>query len=244
MQMLDLQIGGAFGLAVLAGLLCAAAAKGIAIGVQRLPPMLDDQWRALAKETLAEPLFDPVKITFRELAFFSAVCMVLGFLSVIVFGAELRAVAAMILGLQLVACSWIDVKTLVLPDVMSLPLMWQGLLLNVALNEYGFTTPEEAILGAAAGYVGLWTVGKIATMAMRRDAMGYGDMKFLAAIGAWIGLEHLVAVMIIACVSGIVLSVIQLLVLGEKRRVRIPFGPHLAIGAVVMLGYQAIHRIA
>ena len=143
-------------------------------------------------------------------------------------GAAWAAFAALLVCLFL-----IDADTFILPDDLNYILLWLGLLASVA----GWTvTPKAAILGAALGYLSLWTVFQGFKLLTGKEGMGYGDFKLLAALGAWFGAEYLLAIILVSSVVGAVIGVI-LLIVGKlaHKEVPMPFGPYLAGAGLVCL---------
>jgi leader peptidase (prepilin peptidase)/N-methyltransferase len=128
--------------------------------------------------------------------------------------------------------SGIDLRTTLLPDDLTLPLLWLGLLLSVVPL---FVSPVDAILGAAAGYLSLWSVYWVFRLLTGKEGMGYGDFKLLAAIGAWFGALAIIPVLLLSSLVGAVLGSIWLLVKGRDRATPIPFGPYLAIAGWIQL---------
>ncbi len=132
----------------------------------------------------------------------------------------------------LIALTFIDLDTQLLPDDITFPLLWLGLLFNL---NHGFTDLKSAVIGAVAGYLILWSVYWLFKLATGKEGMGYGDFKLLAAIGAWFGWQLLPAVILLSSVLGAAIGV-SLIVLTERgREVPMPFGPFLAIGGLAAL---------
>jgi leader peptidase (prepilin peptidase)/N-methyltransferase len=127
----------------------------------------------------------------------------------------------------------IDMDTFFLPDDMTYPLLWLGLLVSAA----GWTVPlKSAVLGAAAGYLALWSVFHLFKMLTGKEGMGYGDFKLLAALGAWFGAHYLLAIILVSSIVGAVIGVV-LLIVGKlaNKEVPMPFGPYLAGAGLVCL---------
>lgn len=141
---------------------------------------------------------------------------------------------ALIFVFALVALTFIDFDTQLLPDDITLPLLWLGLLLN--LNS-GFTDITSAVAGAMAGYLVLWAVYWLFKLVTGKEGMGYGDFKLLAAIGAWFGWQLLPAVILLSSVVGSVIGIALILFKGKTRQTAIPFGPFLALGGIAALFY-------
>ncbi|WP_223787849.1 prepilin peptidase [Marinicella meishanensis] len=140
--------------------------------------------------------------------------------------------AALLLLWWLLAITFIDLDTYLIPDQLSLTLLWLGLLFSL----FSFSiTPADAIIGALVGYLSLWTVFQLFLLFTGKEGMGYGDFKLLAAGGAWLGAEMLIAVLLIASVSGLVVALIQMAL--KKGGQKIPFGPYLSVGIMVSYLY-------
>jgi leader peptidase (prepilin peptidase)/N-methyltransferase len=135
---------------------------------------------------------------------------------------------------MMMALAFIDLDTFYLPDDLTLPLMWAGLLLNLA---GGFTDLASAVLGAAAGYLILWIVFWIFKAVTGKEGMGYGDFKLLAAIGAWLGWKMLPLVILLSSFVGAIVGIVLIVLARRGRNVPIPFGPYLATAGLVALFY-------
>ncbi len=125
----------------------------------------------------------------------------------------------------LISMSVIDIDHQILPDTMTLSLLWLGLLVN---SQGLFTDLESAVYGAAAGYMALWTVFWVFKLATGKEGMGYGDFKLLAALGAWLGVQSLPLIILLSSVVGAVVGIAGIIILGRDKNVPIPFGPYLA----------------
>jgi leader peptidase (prepilin peptidase)/N-methyltransferase len=166
---------------------------------------------------------------------YPAVELLTGVLSVAVawrFGYSGALLAALLLVWVLVALTFIDLDTQLLPDDMTLPLLWLGLLLNAGGM---FVDLRSAVYGAAGGYLLLWGVYWGFRLLTGKEGMGFGDFKLLAALGAWFGWQMIPLVVLVSAGAGAVIGGIALALAGKGRDVRIPFGPYLAIGALVAL---------
>jgi leader peptidase (prepilin peptidase)/N-methyltransferase len=148
------------------------------------------------------------------------------------FGAGWTLGAAMLVIAVLVALTFIDFDTQLLPDQLTIPLMWAGLAASLPAGR-----APEALIGAIAGYLSLWSVYWAFKLATGKEGMGYGDFKLLAALGAWLGWQALVPIVLIASVAGAVAG-LALMARGNGRDTPIAFGPWLAIAgwAVMMWG--------
>lgn len=148
------------------------------------------------------------------------------------FGFGATALAALLFTWALIALTFIDFDTQLLPDSITQPLIWLGLLLN--LNGF-FTSLNEALIGAVAGYLSLWSVYWLFKLATKKEGMGYGDFKLLAAIGAWLGWQILPLVILLSSLVGAVVGISLILFAGHGRQIPIPFGPYLAGGGLIAM---------
>jgi len=156
------------------------------------------------------------------------------------FGFGVAGMAALAFTFVLIALTFIDADTTLLPDSLTLPLLWAGLLLNI---EDTFAPLGEAVLGAAAGYVVLWSIYWLFKLATGKEGMGYGDFKLLAALGAWFGWKMLLPIVLLSSVVGAAVGIVMLILARRGRDVPIPFGPYLAAAGFIVLIYgDAIAR--
>ncbi|MDH4274828.1 MAG: A24 family peptidase [Gammaproteobacteria bacterium] len=148
------------------------------------------------------------------------------------FGAGFPALAALAATWCLIALSFIDLDHHLLPDGITLPLLWGGLLLSVS---GGPLSSSAAILGAAVGYGVLWLVYWGYKLTTGKEGMGYGDFKLLAALGAWLGWQAVPIVLMLASIAGAVIGIGLMVAQGRDRHMAIPFGPYLAVAGWVYL---------
>ena len=148
------------------------------------------------------------------------------------FGATWQGLSMMLLTWGLLAMSLIDCDHQLLPDVLVLPLLWLGLLLN---SQAFFVSLNDAVWGAALGYLSLWTGFWLFKLVTGKEGMGYGDFKLLAMIGAWGGWQVLPLTILLSSVVGAVLGSIMLRLKSAERDTTIPFGPYLAIAGWIAL---------
>jgi leader peptidase (prepilin peptidase) / N-methyltransferase len=148
------------------------------------------------------------------------------------YGATLTGTGVLLLCWSLIALTFIDFDTQLLPDSITLPLLWGGLLLNVG---NAFVPLPQAVIGAAAGYLALWSVFWVFKFVTGKDGMGYGDFKLLAALGAWLGWKMLLPIVLLSSIAGAIVGVGLILWARHGRYVPIPFGPYLALGGLVAL---------
>ena len=146
------------------------------------------------------------------------------------FGPSLAALGAMIFCWSAIALTAIDLDTLLLPDDITLPLLWAGLLFNLGAV---FVPLGSAVIGAMAGYLALWLVYWGFKLLTGKEGMGYGDFKLLAAIGAWLGWQALPLVILLSSVVGAVVGITMMVFGGHTRDKPIPFGPYLAAAGVI-----------
>jgi leader peptidase (prepilin peptidase) / N-methyltransferase len=154
------------------------------------------------------------------------------------YGFTMATACGLLVTWFLIALSGIDYDTQYLPDSLTLPLLWLGLLASLLVREPAAlpVTPERAILGAAAGYLSLWAVYWLFRLATGKEGMGYGDFKLLAALGAWLGPGMLLPIVLLSAGVGSVVGIAMILILGRDRQLPIPFGPYLAAaGWIAML---------
>ena len=149
-----------------------------------------------------------------------------------VFGATLQCAVAMALCAALVALTGIDLDTQLLPDQLTLPLLWLGLILNIGGL---FARLPDAVIGAAAGYLVLWSVYWLFKLVTGREGMGYGDFKLLAALGAWFGWQALPMLLLLSAVVGSLFGIAILVAQKKGRQTAIAFGPYLALAGLITL---------
>jgi leader peptidase (prepilin peptidase) / N-methyltransferase len=174
-----------------------------------------------------------------------------GVLSAVVawrFGFGWPAIAALVLTWFLIALTFIDIDHQLLPDNLTLPLVWIGLLLSLwGPHPGGAPVPVDlrsSLIGAAAGYASLWCIFHLFRLATGKEGMGYGDFKLFAALGAWLGWQMLLPVILVAAAVGAVAGIVLLSVKGRDRGTPIPFGPFLAAAGWLMLlfGHELVAR--
>lgn len=148
------------------------------------------------------------------------------------FGPGWQAIGALALLWALVALTFIDLDTQLLPDSITLPLIWLGL----GFNLFGRFVPlEQAVVGAMAGYLSLWSVYWLFKLATGKEGMGFGDFKLLAAIGAWLGWKLLPLTILLSSLVGAVIGVVLIILARHGRNVPMPFGPYLAVAGMIAL---------
>nr|WP_324258105.1 A24 family peptidase [Cellvibrio fontiphilus] len=169
--------------------------------------------------------------------------LVTGILSVIVvayFGVSWNGLAALVLSWSLIALTMIDIDTYLLPDDITLPLLWLGLILN---SGGMFADLSSAVWGAIAGYMSLWLVYQGFKLVTGKEGMGFGDFKLLAALGAWMGWQMLPQVILLSSVVGAIIGVTMMVIHGRDKNIPIPFGPYLAIaGWIAFIWGDAINQ--
>ncbi len=148
------------------------------------------------------------------------------------YGYTYAALFAFAFIFALITLTFIDFDTQLLPDDITLPLLWLGLLFN--LNG-GFTDLKSAVIGAMLGYFILWSVYWLFKLVTGKEGMGYGDFKLLGAIGAWFGWQLLPAVILLSSVAGALIGIGLIVFKGQGRSTAIPFGPFLALGGIAAL---------
>lgn len=148
------------------------------------------------------------------------------------FGYGPAAFAALVLIWALIALAFIDMDTQLLPNDITFPMLWGGLLVNLG---DGFTDIRSAIIGAVAGYLMLWSVYWCFKLVTGKEGMGYGDFKLLAVIGAWLGWQMLPLVILFSSVAGSLVGVGLIIMANHRRHIPLPFGPYLAGGGLIAL---------
>lgn len=148
------------------------------------------------------------------------------------FGFGAAAIGALLLIWALLALTAIDFDTQLLPDDITLPLLWAGLSFNL-FNTY--TDLHSAVLGAAFGYLILWGIYWLFKLATGKEGMGYGDFKLLAALGAWLGWQILPLIILLSSLVGAVVGITLIIAVKHGRNIPIPFGPYLAGGGLIAL---------
>jgi leader peptidase (prepilin peptidase)/N-methyltransferase len=154
------------------------------------------------------------------------------------FGFGWPAMAALVLTWFLIALTFIDIDRQLLPDDLTLPLLWLGLLLSLYGPQPHASVPVDvraSIIGAAAGYLSLWSVYQLFRLVTGKEGLGYGDFKLLAALGAWLGWRMLLPIILAAAAVGALVGLTLILFRGRSRHVPIAFGPFLAAAGWLML---------
>ena len=146
------------------------------------------------------------------------------------FGFGWQTLAALVFAWAMIALAFIDLDTFYLPDDITLPLVWLGLLVNMGGV---FVDLQSAVVGAVAGYLVLWAVFWGYKLATGKDGMGYGDFKLLAAIGAWLGWKMLPVVILLSSFVGATVGISMIVFARHGRNVPIPFGPYLVMGGLI-----------
>ena len=156
------------------------------------------------------------------------------------YGFTWQTLALLVFVWSMIALAFIDLDTFYLPDDITLPLVWAGLLANMGGL---FVDLQSAVIGAIAGYLALWIVVWGYKLATGKDGMGYGDFKLLAAIGAWLGWKMLPVVILLSSLVGAIVGISLIVFARHGRNVPIPFGPYLVLGGLIALfwGDQLLH---
>ena len=159
---------------------------------------------------------------------------ILSFLLIWHFGSGLFGLASLAFIYLLIAMTFIDADTQLLPDDLTYPLLWLGLIVN--LNG-AFVPLREAVIGAATGYLILWSIYWLFKLVTGKEGMGYGDFKLLAALGAWLGWKMLPVVVLLSSLVGAVVGIAMIIFAKHGRDKPIPFGPYLAAAGLLALLY-------
>lgn len=166
---------------------------------------------------------------------YPAIEVLTGFISGFIgwhFGYGFVAFAALVFVWAMIALAFIDMDTELLPNDITLPLLWGGLLVNLS---DGFTDIRSAVIGVVAGYLALWSVYWCFKLITGKEGMGYGDFKLLAVVGAWLGWQMLPLVILFSSLMGAIIGVGLIIIAKRERHIPIPFGPYLVGGGFVAL---------
>ncbi|MCK5813357.1 MAG: prepilin peptidase [Cocleimonas sp.] len=170
--------------------------------------------------------------------------MFTAFLSIFIawkFGFTWQTLAALVLAWTLITLSIIDAKTMLLPDNLTLPLMWLGIAVNY---QHLFVDLQSSVLGAMIGYLFLWTIFQLFRLVTGKEGMGYGDFKIVAALGAWGGWQILPFTIFVASLFGAIFGMVWMAIKRDKKANMIPFGPWLAsAGLIAFLWRDEITQI-
>jgi leader peptidase (prepilin peptidase)/N-methyltransferase len=156
------------------------------------------------------------------------------------FGFGTPAACALLVTWALVALTGIDIDHQLLPDSITLPLMWAGLLASLVVGAIGGpipVSPRDALIGSMAGYLSLWLVFHAFRLITGKEGMGYGDFKLFAALGAWLGWKLLPLVILLSAAAGAVLGISMIVLRGRDRSAPMPFGPYLAAAGWLAMMY-------
>ena len=151
------------------------------------------------------------------------------------FGVTSQALWAVLFTYILVALLFIDLDKMLLPDQLTLPLLWLGLLLS---TQHIFVGTTDAIIGAAAGYLSLWSVYWLFKLATGKEGMGYGDFKLLAALGAYTGWQGLPIIILLSSFVGAIAGILIMVIQNKGKSLAIPFGPYLAVAGWLTLLFK------
>jgi leader peptidase (prepilin peptidase)/N-methyltransferase len=205
------------------------------LGVRELVPLLSWLWQRGRCRHCLKPISAryPLVEALTALAFLACVWRL---------PADWTLPIAWLVTSGLIALAFIDWETQYLPDTLTLPLMWLGLLISV-LVEWGWMAPSSgpapvsatlAIVGASLGYLSLWSVYWVFKWVTGKEGMGYGDFKLLAALGAWLGPQALLPIILLASIAGTVVGLTKIVLLGGSRHEPLAFGPYLALAGWVV----------
>jgi len=181
---------------------------------------------------------EPISLRYPLVELLSAI---IALVIVLRFGPTLFSVMAIILSWALICLSFIDYDHQYLPDNITLPFLWLGLIVNL---DGMFTNIESALIGAMAGYTILWTIYKLFKVATGKEGMGYGDFKLLAMLGAWLGWQMLPAIILLSSLVGALVGISLVLSGRHERGKPISFGPYLAMaGCLALISGDAINKL-
>ena len=181
---------------------------------------------------------EPISLRYPLIEAFTAVASVLVALH---FAYSPQAAFALLLTWVLIASSFIDADHQLLPDSMTLPVLWLGLLLSL-FDLY--TDTQASVIGAIAGYLVLWLVYQLFKLATGKEGMGYGDFKLLALLGAWLGWQMLPFIILLSSLLGAVIGISMIVLVKRDHNIPIPFGPYLAVsGWIALLWGSEINQL-
>ena len=172
---------------------------------------------------------NPISIRYPAV---EAITALLSLVVAYTFGATEQALLYIVITWALVALTFIDIDHMLLPDQLTLPLVWLALIAAVAEITI---TPSDAIMGAAFGYLSLWSVFWLFKLLTGKEGMGYGDFKLLALFGALLGWQSLLTIILLSSVVGAIIGIALLSIQGKDKATPIPFGPYLAIAGWITL---------
>lgn len=150
------------------------------------------------------------------------------------FGFSIQALGGVIFTWFLIALSGIDIKTQLLPDDLTFPFLWLGIIFNIFTT---YTDLTSSVLGAIFGYLTLWSVFHLFKLITGKEGMGYGDFKLLAALGAWLGWQSLPLIILFSSAVGAVIGIFMIVSKLQERSQPIPFGPYLAVAGWIAMLY-------
>ena len=150
------------------------------------------------------------------------------------FGLGVPGLLALVLVWALIALTFIDADTTLLPDSVTLPLLWLGLIAN---TYHTFAPLRDAVIGAVVGYLVLWSIYWLFKLATGKEGMGYGDFKLLAALGAWFGWKMLLPIVLLSSIVGAVVGIVLMILARRGKDIPLPFGPYLAAAGFIALLY-------
>ncbi|MDX2463368.1 MAG: A24 family peptidase [Porticoccus sp.] len=160
------------------------------------------------------------------------VCALLTTYVVLHFGVNTTGFLVLLFSWSLLALTGIDFNEQLLPDNITLPLLWLGLLVN---TQNTFASLNDAVIGAAAGYLVLWWIFWVFKLLTGKEGMGHGDFKLLAALGAWMGWQQLLLIVLLSSMVGAVVGIVMMIFMGRDKQIPIPFGPYLAAAGWIAL---------
>ena len=220
-------IGALLGLATFAGTLLGLLCSSLALLLGR----------AFQSEKLSSAdnpgAFEPIQFSaaYQHVGAMIAGAVALAALA-LAFGLSLQLLLASVFALSLLTLALIDARLYVLPDLITLPLMWLGLLINTQAH---FASATAAVLGAIVGYLSLWTIYWLFKLLRNKEGMGYGDFKLSAAIGAWLGWQALPSVVLVASLTALCTAAVLLLAGRLRIEQPMPFGPFLAFAGFLTM---------
>ncbi|KMT66126.1 prepilin peptidase [Catenovulum maritimum] len=176
---------------------------------------------------------NPISIRYPIMELLTAT---LGLWAAYYYGVSSLTLWALIFTFILISLCFIDLDTMLLPDQLTLGLLWLGLLVNI---NHSFVSLEDAVIGAALGYMSLWSVFQLFKLITGKEGMGFGDFKLLAALGAWMGWQALPVIIILSSLVGAVIGIAMLKLQQKDSQQAIPFGPYLAVAGLIAFYWRS-----
>lgn len=227
-----------FQIGLLFGVIGFLVGGGLNLMIQRLPMMMTRQWEKEMQEWAqldvqhAPDPFPPFRFLLPRHLFVQVLSAMISIAIGLRWGLSVNACAALFFSWILIALALIDLDTLFLPDSLTQPLLWVGLIFNAS---QGWVSLESAVWGAVWGYSSLWGLYWVFKILTGQEGIGQGDFKLLAALGAWLGWQSLTTILMLSSIMGGACGLLVMLLSGASRKTQIPFGPFLSLSGLTVL---------